>query len=335
MKLLFIGPLQSSFVKNDIKILSEQHQLVFEDAAIGRGIKGLINLGLGTLRSIFRVLSSDGVFCWFADYTTLVPAVVGRLLGKKVFVIAGGFDVTYLPEINCGAWVRPMRRFCVSKTFSHATKIFPVSLYAENQLKRLTQGNHAPSTMIYNCIDSQKFVEAADYTSKRDIILTVSQADNRTEYIRKGSDLFINAAKENPKYKFVLAGLRGEALELAKVDAAGIANIDIVPGPLSLYEELIPYYNRAIAYCQFSIEETFGVAPLEAMICGALPIVSRGGALPEVAGDKGKVVSNFDDLSDVFHFANNMTEEQRGELKTHAIKFDISVRKKMLMAEVK
>ena len=44
MKIFFIGPLVSSFVKNDIKILEKNHSLTFEDAAFGRGLKGALIL---------------------------------------------------------------------------------------------------------------------------------------------------------------------------------------------------------------------------------------------------------------------------------------------------
>lgn len=331
MKFFFVGPLNSSFVKNDIKILEKEHKLSFEDAAIGRGLKGMFNLALVSLRSIYKTLVSDAVFCWFADYTTLVPTLTARLFGKKVYVIAGGFDVTNLPEINCGAKLRKGRWFCVSNTFRFASKIFPVSQYASNQLTYLTEGRHAKAEILYNCIDSERFISQFEENSKRDLIVTVSQADNYIEYIRKGSDLFIKSAKENPEYKFVLAGLRGEALNLANNDAKDVDNIDIIPGPLSLYEELIPLYKRAAAYCQYSIEETFGVAVLEAMACGAMPIVSNGGALPEITKGYSEIACNQEEYKKAYKKSFSLSPAQRREFSEHARKFDISIRREKLL----
>ncbi len=335
MKIFFIGPLQSSFVKNDIKILQKEHSLTFEDAAIGRGLKGLTKLLALSLRSVGKTIAADAVFCWFADYTTLLPTLIARLFGKKVYVIAGGFDVTNLPEINCGAYLKPERWFCVKNTFRFATKVFAVSGYALSQLKTLTKGKHAPAQVIYNCIDSEKFA-GVDLTAPKDIILTVSQGDNKVEYIRKGTDIFIELAKQTPEKHFVLAGLRGEALTLAKNAGGTLSNLEIIPGPLSLYDEIIPLYRKSFAYCQFSIEETFGVAVLEAMISGSATIVSLGGALPEISkGSRGFIASNFAEMKAALETAEKYTIQDRLELINFAKKYDISVREKVLLQSVK
>ncbi|MBI5325574.1 MAG: hypothetical protein HZB41_09960, partial [Ignavibacteriae bacterium] len=55
MKILFVAPLKSTFVKNDIAILSEKHKLLIENSEIGRGFKGLFNLLKIIFRSIFRI----------------------------------------------------------------------------------------------------------------------------------------------------------------------------------------------------------------------------------------------------------------------------------------
>lgn len=335
MKIFFVGPLISSFVRNDIKILEKEHSLSFEDAAIGRGLRGAVNLLLVSLRSVWKTLKSDAVFCWFADYTTLIPTLIARMLGKKVYVIAGGFDVMNEPSINCGAVLRPERWFCVRNTFKYATKIFPVSEYAHSQLKLLTNGQHAPAETIYNCIDTSK-IPRADFDTPRKMILTVSQGDNHTEYIRKGTDRFINIASEMPENQFVIAGLRGTALELAKNSTKELTNIEIIPGPLDLYRQLIPLYQQSAAYCQFSIVETFGVAPVEAMINGAVPIVTHGGALHEViAGSGGRLVASTDEIKDAIKESVNITGAERAALSEFAKKYDIKYREKLLLEKMR
>ncbi|MFZ1687096.1 MAG: glycosyltransferase, partial [Flavobacteriales bacterium] len=49
-------------------------------------------------------------------------------------------------------------------------------------------------------------------------------------------------------------------------------------------------YQRARFYAQLSISEGFGCALAEAMLCGAVPIVSDAGSLPDVAGGTGYVL---------------------------------------------
>ncbi len=306
MKIFLIGPIKSSFVQNDIKILSRKHKLFLENAAIGKGLLGAWNLLLLTIRSIYKTVFSDALFCWFADYTTLIPARV-----------------------------RPMRWFCVKNTFRLANKIFPVSNYAKNQLLTLTRIDEKRAKVIYNCIDLGKFSKNNGTNFEREYVLTVSQGDNWVEFIRKGSDKFIELAKKLKNENFILAGLRGEALKLAYEAASDTNNLEIIPGPLDLYKDLIPLYRKSFAYCQLSIDETFGVAVLEAMINGCLPIVSTGGALPEITnGSDAIVVNNEKQLLEAIEKAKIYDESKRENLKAFVQKYDIERRAEILLNEI-
>ena len=56
-------------------------------------------------------------------------------------------------------------------------------------------------------------------------------------------------------------------------------------------EELVKYYQEAAFFIHPNIwEETFGVSMIEAMKCGAYPIITNIGALAEVAGEKNATV---------------------------------------------
>ena len=64
--------------------------------------------------------------------------------------------------------------------------------------------------------------------------------------------------------------------------------IDLSP---LLDEELVRFYSGALAVLIPSRYEGFGLPALEAMACGAPVIASNAGALPEVVGDAGLLVS--------------------------------------------
>ncbi|MCY4464904.1 MAG: glycosyltransferase family 1 protein [Chloroflexi bacterium] len=55
-------------------------------------------------------------------------------------------------------------------------------------------------------------------------------------------------------------------------------------------EQLPAVYNRACAVVLPSFHEGFGLTALEAMACGAVPIVSQVGALHEIVGDVGALI---------------------------------------------
>ncbi|MFI5264486.1 MAG: hypothetical protein ACHQM6_08230, partial [Candidatus Kapaibacterium sp.] len=95
MTITFVGPVQSRFVKNDIAILQRKHTLKIIDVNVGRGGSAALNLLKLEWRILRSVFGSDILFFWFADYYSLIPTILARLLRKRVYVVAGGYDVTY------------------------------------------------------------------------------------------------------------------------------------------------------------------------------------------------------------------------------------------------
>ncbi|MCA1760486.1 MAG: glycosyltransferase, partial [Bacteroidales bacterium] len=55
------------------------------------------------------------------------------------------------------------------------------------------------------------------------------------------------------------------------------------------HEELEVYYKKAKVYCQFSRSESFGVAIVEAMNFGCIPVVTNVGGMPEIVENYGFV----------------------------------------------
>lgn len=326
MNILFLGPQKSTFVKNDFEILSKYNKIIPVDTNVGGGIRGAFNLLKCTLKSIKGLLKSDLVFVWFADYSSLIPVLFAKILGKKSVVVAGGFDVGYLPELNYGAKARAIRWFCVKNTFKYAKQILPVSNYAMKSLLALTGVNPKKVDMLYNCIKSSNYNLEISDNSKRQHFITVSQAGDLLEFVRKGNDRFIETAKQNPKFKFVLAGLRGSALDKAIELGTHLDNLEIIPGPISLYNDILPLYSKAFGYFQLSIEETFGLAVIEAMKCGCVPIVSPNAALPEVAGKHGVIVQTDEEISRALNNAVSIDLNKRLEFSKFADKYDIANR---------
>lgn len=329
MKLTFVGPLISTFVKNDVAILSKEFELDIINADMGKGASAVTRL----LKLHWKILSSvslsDGLFFWFADYYTLLPTLYAKLLKKPVFVVAGGFDVTYLPELGVGARARLGRWLTVKNTFKQATRIFPVSMDTQKDLDSAVP-DHAPSTMIYNTVDTSTYSFRNDLREENRV-LTVSQADSVAELKRKGIDRFIEISRVMPEYLFVLAGLRGQALEAAQELAKGIEHIQVIPGRVPLDELLVEFW-RAKVYAQFSLEERFGVSVAEAMSCGCIPIITPVNALHEVVGDVGvKTGWDIADQKKSLQEAMGLGEDASRASVERSLRFDITVREKELL----
>jgi glycosyltransferase involved in cell wall biosynthesis len=300
---------------------------------MGRGGSAVINLIKLHLKIIASVIRTDAVFYWFADYYTYVPTIVGKLFGKKTFVIAGGFDVAYIPEVKSGARTRKGRWFMVRNTFRSVHNVFPVSNYALSMLKGSVP-DHAPATVIYNAVDTSRFLFGNG--ERKNIALTVTQLDTVLDYRLKGVDVFMKAAASMPDTSFELIGIRGPALEYARSEAKDLNNVTIVEGPVE-FAFLLDKYHTASAYCQLSMDESFGVATAEAMSCGCIPVVSRVPSLEEVTGGTGHIVSrdNMTEICDAIRATFDASIESRKRASEYVRKFDIAERAKHLLEAVR
>ncbi len=89
-----------------------------------------------------------------------------------------------------------------------------------------------------------------------------------------------------PRPRLILAGSRGWGIGAVRRDIETFR----ASGELELRgfvsrEELRMLYRNALCFVYPSLDEGFGLPPLEAMAAGAPVIASNGGAIPEVVGD--------------------------------------------------
>lgn len=320
MKVLFLGPLRSSFASVDVDIMRRSHQVTTVDTIMGRGMRGVLRLIGVSIKSVAAVVTHDVVYCWFADYHTLLPVLLFRFLGKKAIVVAGGFDIGYEPQINFGARIRPVRWFCVRHTFRSATKILCVSQYAQNQLTTLTNGKHAPSSVVYNAVRTDLANDAIVYSERQPLVVTVSQGDSDVEILRKGIDVFVRVAKLMPHVTFRLIGLAGNHFVVQSA-LATTPNLEVYAGFVSFEDVVKPAYTLASAYAQLSIEEAFGVAMVEAMTCGCIPVTTGRAALNEVVGGVGFEATTDEAIVAAIEAALESTIEKRRSARIRGLEF--------------
>lgn len=147
-------------------------------------------------------------------------------------------------------------------------------------------------------IDSRRFNVAVDRSdirrkygdSANRFVLTVCRLEPR-----KDIPTLLEAAQivsgENPEVKFIIVGEGVQERELRKmVNNMNLSKTVIFAGRVS-GEELPKYYRACDVFALPTLYEGFGIVYLEAMACG-LPIVSTSvGAVPEVVGDCGILMS--------------------------------------------
>jgi glycosyltransferase involved in cell wall biosynthesis len=254
-------------------------------------------------------------------------------LGKKVFVVAGGFDIGYEPQINFGARIRPIRWFTVRSTFRLANLILPVSRYAETQLRTLIPGISNPVAVVYNAVRTDILDEEDALAPRRPIAMMISQGDSEVEIKRKGVDVFVEIARSTPDIEFRLIGLaaRNPIVQRASKD---IANLRVYPGFVSYDDVIVPTFKTAAAYLQPSVEEAFGVAIVEGMSCGCIPVVAPVAAIPEVVGDVGVYCDTLAEYQHALREAVHASAEQRLAVRRRSMQYTESVRRESILRAV-
>jgi len=280
--ILFVYTNYSTFVKTDFEILSEKHEVVKYQF---KPVKGLLKTALQMFRQLFYLLFNiwkfDSVFIWFADYHSFLPVLIAKLLQKKSLLVIGGYDVARMPEYGYGSFHGKLRGFCTLFSMKNSTINLAVSRYVERKVRWIAR--KANTQLIYNCVNIAE--NSNIKVVKENLVITVGLIDSERTFYIKGIDTFTEVAKLLPELKFMVIGMSKNLPDRLLKNLS--ENVEIIERVN--HSELETYYKKAKVYCQFSRTESFGVAIVEAINFGCIPVVTNVGGMPELIGEKGKI----------------------------------------------
>ncbi len=273
----------STFVEADYEILSKKYTVMNYQYDNKKSVfSHFINQIKLLFWLVFNIKKCSAIYIWFADYHSFLPVLFGSIFNKKTFLVLGGYDVTYIKELNYGSCNNRLRSYCTKYSIKNAVMNLAVSNYVFNQAKSIVPKSSVKT--IYNGVNPTLFSPTND--DRENIVITVGIIDSAQRIKLKGIDLFCQVASEMPDYQFVIVGITKSAQKLLKVTSPNLKLIESIP-----HKELVHYYQKAKIYCQLSMVESFCLTLVESMACGCNPIVSNVGALPEIVGECGFVVS--------------------------------------------
>jgi len=296
--IIYISSLLTSFVRNDIELLQRDYHVVVNVYPWHRQWLVPVYALMQLIFLLFNLNRCQAVVISSGGYWAFLPALLGKMLHKPVWIILNGADCCAITSLNYGSLRKYPNKLICKLSYRLATRLLPVSsslISVQNTYdsdpSTGRQGYQyyfpeimTPATVMHNGVDEVfwNFNESQERNPRK--FITAFQA---SQFLLKGGDLIFELARLLPDCTFVIAGME------QPVDMAGCPRNISFLGFVDR-ETLREEYCSAQFYFQLSVFEGFGCALCEAMLCGCIPIVSHVNMLPELAGDAGYVLPKKD-----------------------------------------
>ncbi len=299
-RILYFSPNLTTFVRRDIDILSTDYDVKSHCLNQGNPIILIPQLISQLYFLLINTRKAHIFICHFAGYSSLLPAIFGKLFRTPCLIIVGGTDAARFPEFNYGSYVKRMNGFATALSLRYATHILPVheSLvyqnYTYDRAGAPAQGykvftkytDNIPFTPVYYGYDAKIFSPNLSILRKPLSFITIGNLKQKSLFIRKGYDLIIELAKKRPELSFSLVGWDG----INRIEVPD--NVTLLP--YMNQAEIIKAFSEHEFYFQLSVMEGFPNALCEAMLCGCIPIGSNVSGIPHIIGDTGFILEKRD-----------------------------------------
>lgn len=297
VKVFFVDHGDASFILRDLSLIeafATVRRRSFRSSAVSLPWALLLMFAA----SVRNVLWADVVVAHFAGWGSLLPLFFARLLGRRGLLVVHGADCVSLPAIGYGnfrKWPLSMAtRWCfrcasaivpVHASLVRSTSSYPTGTPVEQGVLRFVPDVKARIHVVPHGFEPNDWPNC---NAPRDVdVLTVGLGfGSPRKRALKGVDLLLQTAERTPALRYVVVGWDADSRQSLPTNVT-------VYGRLSR-DELVRLYGRSKVYAQLSMSEGFGCALAEAMLCGALPLVSDTGSLPDVAGGCGAVLGKRD-----------------------------------------
>ena len=279
-KVIFIKLLNSSFINIDEEILSDNYKVVTFQFVKVKGFQVLKELFFEFFFMLKHIWNTDVVYIWFADFLAVIPTTIGRLFRKKVVIVIGGVDASFVEELNYGVKTRLLGQVSLFVSTTFATNLLPVTNFTYTHLlKNVSPRLSKKSKIIYNCYND--LFNCTKVSERNNNIITVCLADTKVTTLIKGVDFYVSLANELPELTFYVVGVSGQALSYLE----SISGKNVILLPKIPQQELKELFCTSKIVCQFSRHEAFGVALLEGISSGCYPIGYNYGGTKEILID--------------------------------------------------
>jgi len=164
--------------------------------------------------------------------------------------------------------------------------------------------------VVYPPVDVEYFTTVSNSYEKEKLVVTVSRFTPEKKLHK-----ILDVARELPDYTFVVVGSTGLGSEKVIEDLKGrmdklrLRNVELKPNlPRSQLRELL---SKALFYLHPEFTEHFGIAVIEAMSAGCIPIVYRDGGAWHDAVSKVSEKLGYSNVGDVPKIIRQIEKERQ------------------------
>lgn len=323
-EIVVLGPGRPSWIEMDVQLLGQIAPTIFID---------VLDLGIRNLwRFISSIFKAKVCFFWFGSFRHIPFLILARLLGRRVIMVAGGYDVENIESISYGAFSqglfsRTLRRML----FRSAHLVLAVSNYTRGRaLANIKLSPERIRVASLSCAQLPEFELMPWSERPQQVALLISS--NVDRFLCKGLDRVHQLAKLLPNLEFKLAGrLDEKSLEI--LESGRPPNLKILGFLKFQGPEFSDLLNTSRVILSTSRCESFGAGLVDGALYGCRPIAFGVGALPEVIGGIGEIVPHESVTEMALVLERAIAERSRDVNQTRRLagdRFARSVRKRLL-----
>lgn len=274
MKRAFVwSTLDTPFIRDDVELLRKHFTVELKIAS-----------GFRALPIIIRgVWSSDVSISWFGSVYAVFLIFCARLFGRRSAVIIGGVDAARDPENNYGIWLSWWKSRILRWGLPYAHHILAVAESLATELRQRV-GHPLPQLeTLPTGYDPNYWKPYGE--PKEAIVLCVAHCDTPQRLAIKGIDLLLLSAEQLPHLQIHIIGITPSVQALLTSIPSNVTALPPIPR-----DQLLPYYQKALIFCQPSRREGLPNTLCEAMLCGCIPVGTDVGGIGDAIGETGFVV---------------------------------------------
>lgn len=292
--IVYTFPVRTAFIDRDLEMIRPEaaiQPLEFTQSPV----KLLFYFIVQFFQLLWFLPRTSQYLCFFGGYHSVLPVWFGKVFGKKCTIQAGGTDCINMPEIGYGNFRKKWLRKATVYSFKNCSLILPVAeaLVRQNYtydpkinpkqgLLNLIPDLKTPIQVVPNGFDTDFWIDLGKTRKPFSFISVAIGTSNPARAIVKGYDLIEILAERHPDWNFTLVGDSKYFSTNPNMEVFG----KMTP------KELLDLYNSHHFYLQLSTSEGFPNALGEAMASGCVPIGSAVGAISEIIGQTGLILSN-------------------------------------------